>query len=113
MTTKNKPEPYGYSISSHHSLWVGDHAEIDCRKYAKTALGGHFEVIPLYREPPAHHPDILQMALDALEGLILKHRHTHGLDGAWDAEIVNGEMAAELLRQHLKTNEVPDHLHNA
>jgi hypothetical protein len=45
--------------------------------------------------------DILQMALDALEGLIVKHRHTHGLDGAWDTEIVKGEMAAELLRQHL------------
>lgn len=111
--TIETPKPFGYTIQQHFNLWIGDHAEIDCSKYAKTALGGHFEVIPLYREPPAHHPDILQMALDALEGLIVKHRHTHGLDGAWDAEIVKGEMAAELLRQHLKNNEVPNHLHNA
>ena len=46
--------------------------------------------------------DILRMALEALEGLILKHRNTHGLDGAWDSELVKGEMAAEVLRQHLK-----------
>jgi len=49
--------------------------------------------------------DILKMALDALESLIVKHRHTHGLDGAWDDEIVKGEMAAKLLRQHLKTQD--------
>jgi len=100
MTIK-KIEPFGYTIQQFFSLWTGDHAEIDCRKYAKTVLCGRFEVIPLYREPPAHHFDILKMALDALDGLIIKHRHTHGLDSAWDAEIVKGEMAAELLRNHL------------
>jgi hypothetical protein len=96
-----KIEPFGYTIQQYFSLWIGDHAELDCRKYAKDVLRDHFEVIPLYREPPAHHPDILQMALDALDGLIKKHRHTHGLDGAWDAEIVKSEMASELLRNHL------------
>ena len=52
--------------------------------------------------PNKQTDDILRMALEALEGLILKHRHTHGLDGAWDSELVKGEMAAEVLRQHLK-----------
>jgi len=110
--TIEKPEPYCWAVEWTNSLWAfrGENAKELAHRCNPQDQPPPF---PLYREPPAHHADILQMAFEALEGLIVKHRHTHGLDGAWDSELVKGEMAAELLRQHLKTNEVPDHLHNA
>jgi hypothetical protein len=111
MTIK-KPEPYCWAVEGQHLFaWRGEHAEQAAR--VASASKNLSQPFPLYREPPAHHPDILQTALDALEGLIIKHRHTHGLDGAWDTELVKGEMAAELLRQHLKPNEVPNNIHNS
>jgi hypothetical protein len=110
--TIETPKPYCWAVEWTNSLWAwrGENAKELAHRCNPQNQPPPF---PLYREPPAHHPDILQMALDALEGLILKHRHTHGLDGAWDAEIVKGEMAAELLRQHLKPNEVPNNIHNS
>lgn len=111
--TIEKPEPYCWAVQGPIAFWTwqGENAELLARE--ASASSNVSQPFPLYKEPPAHHADILQMAVEALEGLIVKHRHTHGLDGAWDSELVKGEMAAELLRQHLKTNEVPDHLHNA
>lgn len=44
--------------------------------------------------------DLLYM-VTALDKYNSKHRHTYGLDGAWDDEITSGELALEKVKQYL------------
>jgi hypothetical protein len=50
----------------------------------------------------AHEQELLITALSAIQMLTSSYRKEHGLDGAWDAPLLNGEAACKAINNYLK-----------